>query len=312
MSHSTNGRPGDHHDPIRRLRYDDLPAIMEQGSARRPRSEGWKSYPIMSWRGRSYSGRRFVIVAVLAVLVMWGLLYAAFREWRAQYRVRAAYGASQVVPAIDPLADVAPPDVDTGRWRDAVDRTHAMLLTVTGSNLLGIAEMRDLRDELDHTVERARARPETAVDQLAAVWDDMSERGEFLLKDTRALKEDRHPRPGILPSYAEDRVAPALDAFAGLDPPGVDLVQWRDVVDRTRDLLLEVTAARTISTLRMQDLRREFDQAVARARARPESAVDELAAVWDALDRYARASSPDSKPEGRGHTRPEILQPRRP
>jgi hypothetical protein len=312
MSHSTNGRPGDHHDPIRRLRYDDLPAIMEQGSARRPRSEGWKSYPIMSWRGRSYSGRRFVIVAVLAVLVIWGLLYAVFREWRARYRVRAAYGASQVVPAIDPLAEVIPPGIDPAKWRDAVDRTHAMLLTVTGSNLLGLAEMRDLRDELDRTVFRARARPETAVDELAAVWDDMSERGEFLLKDTRPLKEDRHPRPGILPSYGKDRVAPALDPLAGLDPPGVTPQLWRDAVARTRALLLDVTAARTISILRMQDLRRELDQAVARARAHPESAVDELAAVWDALDRYARAFSPDRKPEGRGHTRPAIFPPHRP
>ena len=57
----------------------------------------------MSWLGRSYSGRRFVIVAVIAVLVVWGLLYLVFREWRARYRVRAAYGASQVVPAIDAL-----------------------------------------------------------------------------------------------------------------------------------------------------------------------------------------------------------------
>jgi hypothetical protein len=312
MSHSTNGRPGDHHDPIRRLRYDDLPAIMDQSSARRPRSEGWKSYPIMAWRGRSYSGRRFVIVAVLAVLVIWGLLYAVFREWRARYRVRAAYGASQVVPAIDPLAEVAPPGVDPADWRDAVDRTHAMLLTVTASNLLGLAEMRYLRVELDRTVARARARPETALDELAAVWDDMSERGEFLLKDTRPLKEDRHPRPEVLPSYGEDRVAPALDPLGGLDPPGVDLVEWRDAVARTRALLLQVTAARTIGILRMQDLRREFDRDVARARAHPESAVAELTAVWDALDRYARAYSPDSKAEGRGHTRPEIFQPRRP
>ena len=34
MSSSTNGRHGGHHDPIRRLRYDDLSAIMEQTAAR--------------------------------------------------------------------------------------------------------------------------------------------------------------------------------------------------------------------------------------------------------------------------------------
>jgi hypothetical protein len=309
MSSSSNGRNGDHHDPIRRLRYDDLSAIIERTYGRGSRREGARSLA-MSWRGRSYSGRRFVIVAVLAVLVLWGLLYAVFREWRTRYRARAAYGATQIVPAIDPLAEVVPPGVDPGQWRDAVDRTHAMLLTVTASNLLGLAEMRDLRVELGRAGDRARAHPETAVAELAAVWDDMAERGEFLLKDTRPLKEDRHPRPAILPSYGADRVAPGLDPFAGLDPPGVDPARWRDAVAHTRALLLDVTASKVISTLWMKDLRRELDQAAARARAHPESAVGELAAVWDSLDRSPQSLFPDRKSSSRGHARPEIFPPR--
>ena len=75
-----------------------------------------------------------------------------------------------------------------------------MLLTVTASNLLGIGEMRALRDELDQAVGRARARPETAVAELAGVWNAMSDRAEFLLRDTRSPRGDRHPRPKILPS----------------------------------------------------------------------------------------------------------------
>jgi hypothetical protein len=263
------------------------------------------------WRGRSYSGRRFVTLAVLAVVILWGLLYVVFREWRARYRVRAAYGANQVVPAIDPLAEVDPPGVDPGRWRDAVAGTHAMLLTVTASNLLGLAAMRDLRLELDGAVARARAHPETAVAELAAIWDDMSERGEFLLKDTRPLKGDRHPRPEFLPSYGADRVAPALDPLVELAPPGVDPGRWRDAVARTRGLLLDVTASKLISAMWMKDLRRELDRAVARARAYPESAVNELAVVWDSLDRSHQSLFPDRTSTRSGHARPDIFLPRR-
>ena len=134
----------------------------------------------------------------------------------------------------------------------------------------------------------------------------MSERGEFLLKDTRPLKEDRHPRPGILPSYAEDRVAPALDPLAGVDPPGVDPVQWRDAVARTRALLLDVTAARTISTLRMQDLRREFDRAVARAGPVP----NRPSSSWPPCGTPSTdPANPSSRPERRDArlARPEIF-----
>ena len=41
-----------------------------------------------------------------------------------------------------------PPGVDIARWRDAVDQTRAMLMTVTGSNLLDIPDMVELRVEL--------------------------------------------------------------------------------------------------------------------------------------------------------------------
>ena len=95
--------------------------------------------------GCGTSGRRFVILAVIAVLVIWGSLYLVFRERPVRDRERAAYGASQVCAVIDAFAEVKPPVVDPARWRDAVARTHDLLVAVTASNLLGIEEMRDLR-----------------------------------------------------------------------------------------------------------------------------------------------------------------------
>jgi hypothetical protein len=264
----------------------------------------------MPWPVRSVSGRRFVILAVIAVLVAWGLLYVIFREWRTRYRVRAAYGANQVAPAIDAFADAVPNGIDRARWRDAVARTHAMLLTVTASNLLGLAQMRDLRAELDRAATRARARPDAAVAELAAVWDNLSERGEFLMRDTRSLKSDRHPRPEILPSYGADRVAPALEPLDGLAPQGVDPARWRDALDRTRALVLDVTASRLISTMRMMELRKDIDRAVAHACAHPESAVNDLAAVWDSLERSGQTLFLGRKTSIDRLVRPEIFPPR--
>ncbi len=165
------------------------------------------------WLPRSHSGRRFVIMAGIAVLLIWGVLYLVFREWRARYRERAAYGVSQVVPAIDPMGEILPPDVSPESWRDAVRQTHAMLQTVTASNLLDIGEMRALRDELDQAVGRARARPETAVAELAGVWNAIADRAEFLLRDSRSRSGDRHPRPALLPPR------PHQSSGSGSSPP---------------------------------------------------------------------------------------------
>jgi hypothetical protein len=60
-----------------------------------------------------------------------------------------------------------------------------MLVTVTRSNVLDMEDLRDLRDELHAAAARARAEPARAVAELAGIWDRMSERGEFLLRDTR-------------------------------------------------------------------------------------------------------------------------------
>jgi hypothetical protein len=133
------------------------------------------------------------------LLVIWGLLWVIFRDWRLRYRARAAYGATQVVPAIDPLGTILPAGVDPDAWRDAVRQTRAMLTTVTSSNLLDIEELERLRGELDRFVARALAHPENGQRELAAIWNELADRAEFLFKDSRSANGDRHPRPKILP-----------------------------------------------------------------------------------------------------------------
>jgi len=196
MSTAHNGNHPGYRDSNRRLRFDNLAPIVTGDSAGTNSGRMTATAELLP---RGHSGRRFVLVAGFAVLLIWGALYLIFREWRAKYRERAAYGLTQVVPAIDPLAEIAPPAVDSRAWRDALQETHALLVTATSSNLLEIKDMQQLRAELAQAVARARARPETAVGELALIWNTLSDRAEFLLMDSRSASGERHPRPKILP-----------------------------------------------------------------------------------------------------------------
>lgn len=172
-----NDEPGTGPIRPRRLRID------EHGVSRTPRPLDEAS---------AHSGRRVVIAAGLALLVVWALLWLAFRHWRAGYRERTAFGASSVATAIDPMASAPPPGLDPRAWRQAVAETHAMLATLTAANLLDLSQMRALRDDIRARVDRARARPETGPDELAGLWNEVARQaGPILAK--------RHPRPSLLP-----------------------------------------------------------------------------------------------------------------
>jgi hypothetical protein len=174
-----NSNPGNR--PARRLRFDGYPAIRAVPVPRTVHVTG-------------HSGRRVVLVGGLMVLVLAGGLALWFRDWRFHYRQRAAFGARQVATAIDPLAEVVPPEVSPDTWRRTVAETHAMLVTLTGSNMLDLDQMRALRAELITQVSVSRTRPETARAELAALWDSLARRaGPNLVK--------HHPRPKLLDSH---------------------------------------------------------------------------------------------------------------
>ena len=60
-----------------------------------------------------------------------------------------------------------------------------------------------LRIELTQHVRRACGQPSTAVEELAEIWNEVADRGEFLFRDSRSLSGERHPRPKILPPRPE-------------------------------------------------------------------------------------------------------------
>lgn len=169
MTIGRNG--GQDYPPARRLRVDRFGA--------RP-VDGLPGLP-------SHSGRRVVTLGVLAVVLLWGTLYLVFRDWRGRVRERAAFGRDQVAMAIDPLAKVVPPDADPTTWRQDVADTHAMLVTLTGANLLDMKGLEALRTEIAWRV--ARTQPETARIELASIWRDMERRAGPVIA--------RCPRPEI-------------------------------------------------------------------------------------------------------------------
>ncbi len=77
--------------------------------------------------------------------------------------------------------------------------TKSMLRTVTSSNLLDKDQMVELCSELEGAAARSAAAPDRAVAELAAIWNNIADRGEFLLKDSKSPDGERHPRPKILP-----------------------------------------------------------------------------------------------------------------
>jgi hypothetical protein len=169
-----NGNTGNR--PVRRLRFDGYPPDSERKALARPRAAG-------------QSGRRVVIATVVVIMVLAGGLALAFRDWRIRYHARAAFGANQVASAIDPLAELVPPDISPSAWHQTVAETRAMLVTLTASNILDLSDMYALRADLAARVRRARA--ETARADLAALWDELARRaGPNLVK--------RHPRPESL------------------------------------------------------------------------------------------------------------------
>jgi hypothetical protein len=167
---------------------DDMGDFLSR-PVRRRRSRTDRTRPKRDDAG--HSGRVFVTVAVVVILVLWGSLFLAFRLWRSNYRERAEFGANVMAPAIDPLVAVVPPDVAPEAWRAAVADTHAMLLAVSGSNLLDRDQMAALGAKFGGRV--ASARPETALETLAEVWDEM----EF---QAGPVVTEHHARPKVLPA----------------------------------------------------------------------------------------------------------------
>lgn len=192
----SSGPNGDLHTPITRRLHTN------------PRRRADEGNP--SALGPRHSGRRFVIAAVLSLVALLGMLYAAFLDWRGRHEELAAFGRDEVATVVWPLAEVQPPGVEAETWRAAVADTRAMIEAVATSGMLDRARLEALRDELDQCV--AEATPATAVAALRAVWDDLERRAGPVI--TREFLRPPQPprRPAILRNDArEPEAEPTAD-----------------------------------------------------------------------------------------------------
>ncbi|MBI1325652.1 hypothetical protein GC170_21010 [bacterium] len=121
------------------------------------------------------SGRKFVVGLTILILMIWGALYLGFRAWKAGYEGRAAAGRISAA-RIRPLVNARPPGVEIWEWEDTVDHAEAMLIALTGSNLLSVDQIQELSARIDKLTEEAQRDPSRSAELLRAFWDEVSKR----------------------------------------------------------------------------------------------------------------------------------------
>ncbi|WP_165249488.1 hypothetical protein [Paludisphaera soli] len=149
--------------------------------------------------GREYSGRRFVILSGVGVVLLWALLFLIFRPGLDRFKERTEFGRKEVAPTVFELRKVQPPGVDSRAWDEAVQATYGLLATTTASGELPIEEQTALRDQVKAVAARAGEHPENAVAELAALWDSVAARARQAHRPGEPDVDRRHPRPSLLP-----------------------------------------------------------------------------------------------------------------
>ena len=147
-----------------------------------------------------HSGRRLVLVAGAAILVLWGALYLVFLEWRC-YRTRTSFGVTQAAPVIDALAEIIPPGVGAGALEGGGPRDSCHVGVRDECQPAGCPADATAPRRAEADRRAGRLHPETARDELASVWTAMADRAEFVLQEgtsgrRRAIPDPRSCLPG--------------------------------------------------------------------------------------------------------------------
>lgn len=126
-------------------------------------------------RETGFSGKIFILLLIASILAFWGLITLGFRAWKAGYDLRAVIGR-ETAQAIRPLVQFKPKTVTVAQWEDTVDHAEAMLIAVTGSNLLNANQMRELKAEIETLLAEAGKEPDRAPSLLRKLWDGLARR----------------------------------------------------------------------------------------------------------------------------------------
>ncbi|AMV40702.1 hypothetical protein [Planctomyces sp. SH-PL62] len=153
--------------------------------------------------GPGFSGRRFVILSGVVIVLLWALLFLVFRPGLDRYKMRTDFGRKEVAPAVFELRKVQPPGVDSRAWDEAVRDAYGLVATTTESGTIDLDGQKALRDQIKAVAARAVEHPERAVDELAALWDDVAARARKARRPGEPEIDRRHPRPSIFPQPKE-------------------------------------------------------------------------------------------------------------
>jgi len=121
------------------------------------------------------SGRRFIVLFSIAILIFWASLSVGFRFWKSGYDQKAQAGR-ETARHIRKLVEARPDGVSASVWEDTVDHAEAMLIAVTGSNLLSIEQIQALTLEIDERVAAATRQPNQGPAILKELWDELAKR----------------------------------------------------------------------------------------------------------------------------------------
>lgn len=124
---------------------------------------------------KSYSGRRFIIALVIAVLAFWATIGLAFNLWRQAYLKKAEVGR-KIAHQVRVLVDYKPVSISRPDWEDAVDYFEAMLIAVTGSNLLGQKQLEQVDSELQQLISNSARDHEKSFDLVRTFWNELNRR----------------------------------------------------------------------------------------------------------------------------------------
>ncbi len=134
-----------------------------------------RSTPNLGDQKSGTSGRRFIVLFTITVLIFWASLWVSFRFWKSGYDQKAQVGR-ETARHIRKLVEARPDGVSASVWEDTVDHAEAMLIAVTGSNLLNIQQIQALTVEIDARVVAATRQPNQGPAILKELWDELAKR----------------------------------------------------------------------------------------------------------------------------------------
>ncbi len=149
---------------------------------------------------RGVNGRRFILGSLAAMVVTWAILFAILAPWMRTRDKRIQFGVKEVAPLVLKFQRIDPPGVEPRDWDRALSDTRLLVVDAATPGKLTVEEETAIRDDIQAALDRARARPETAVRELAGVWDRLAAAAEKVRPAGSQDLDRSHPRPPILPT----------------------------------------------------------------------------------------------------------------